>query len=74
MTDTTRSALAIQVDIHRRMSGVERLRLACEMSDAARELALTRLRAEHPDWSGRQLARELARGAFAPHSLPPALR
>jgi hypothetical protein len=55
MTDTTPSALAVQVDIHRRMSGIERLRLACEMSDAARELALTRLRLAHPDWSRRQL-------------------
>jgi hypothetical protein len=74
MTDTTPSALAVQVDIHRRMSGIERLRLACEMSDAARELALTRLRSAHPDWSSRQLARELTRSAFDHHILPPALR
>jgi hypothetical protein len=73
MTDTTPEALAIQVDIHRRMSGIERLQLACEMSDAARELALVRLRAAHPDWTGRQLARELLRSAFDHRVVPPAL-
>lgn len=74
MTDTSSSAQAIQVDIHRRMSGVERLRLACEMSDAVRALALTRLRTAHPSWSERQLALELARAALAPRALPPSLR
>lgn len=64
----------VQVQIHRRMSGAERLRLACEMSDAVRALALTRLRTAHPTWSERQLALELARAALAPRALPPSLR
>ncbi len=63
----------MQAAIHRRMSGDQRLRLACEMSDAARELALTRLRETHPDWTSRQMVHELLRSAFLPHPLPPDL-
>ncbi len=74
MSDTSPEAAEIQASIYRRMTGAERLRLAVEMSMAARELALARLRAEHPDWSDRELKRELLRYAFGPAPLPEPLR
>lgn len=46
---STSKASALQRRILAKMTGEERLRLAIEMSDAARELALCRLRAEHPE-------------------------
>lgn len=59
MSDTSPEAAAIQAEIHRRMTGTQRLDLAIEMSMFARDLALTRLRREHPDWSEWE---ELAQG------------
>ncbi|HEX8273073.1 MAG TPA: hypothetical protein VF615_10575 [Longimicrobiaceae bacterium] len=74
MSDTSREAAEIQDGIHRRMTGAERLRLAVEMSIAARELTLARLRAQHPEWSDRELKRELLRYAFGSAPLPEPLR
>lgn len=74
MCDTSPEAAEIQADIYRRMSGEERLRLAMEMSMAARELTLARLRAQHPGWSEFELKRELLRYAFGSAPLPPPLR
>ena len=69
-TDTTPEAQALQLEIHRSMSGEQRLLLAYEMSMFARELNRARLRSEHPDWSEAQVARELLRLAFFPKPLP----
>jgi hypothetical protein len=79
MDDTSPAAEEIQARIHRRMSGPERLMLAFEMSESARELALARLRRAHPDWTDHELRRELLRYAFlavdgAPAELPVPLR
>ena len=74
MTDTSPEAAEIQASIHRRMTGEERLRLAVEMSVTARELTLARLRAQHPEWSDRELKRELLRYAFGSAPLPEPLR
>lgn len=74
MNDTSPEAAALQASIQRRLTGVERLRLALEMSYAARELALARLRREHPEWSDWELKRELLRYAFGSAPLPPLLR
>jgi hypothetical protein len=64
MSDTTLSAARMQLAAQRRLTGEQRLSLAFEMSRLARQLLLTRLRHEHPDWSHRQLERELLRSAF----------
>jgi hypothetical protein len=40
------------------------------MSLAVRQLSLTRLRRQHPDWSELDLKRELMRYAFLPAALP----
>jgi hypothetical protein len=74
MRDTNPTAKALQIKIQRRLSGVERLCLAFEMSLAAREMSLARLRRQHPEWSDAELNRELLRYAFAPKSLPPVLK
>jgi hypothetical protein len=70
LTDTSRTAQAIQIEIQRSMSGEQRLRLAVEMSLFARELNRERIRREHPDWPETQIDRELLRLAFLPAPLP----
>lgn len=72
--DTSPEAAEIQASIYRSMTGAEKFRLAVEMSMAARELTLARLRAEHPDWSEWELKRELLRYAFGSDPLPEFLR
>jgi hypothetical protein len=74
MRDTTSAAAAAQAEAPRQLGGPARLRLAFEMSVVARELALVRLRRDHPQWSTSQLSRELLRLAFLPDPLPEALR
>ena len=70
ITDTTPEAEAVQLAIHRSMSGEQRLLLAYEMSMFGRELNRLRLLREHPDWSEARIARELLRLAFLPQPLP----
>jgi hypothetical protein len=74
VSDTSPEVQAIQDEIHRRMSGEEKLKLAMEMSDMARNFSLARLRAEHPEWTDWELKRELLRYAFGSEPWPPPLR
>ena len=74
MRDTSPRADELQAGVHRRLSGAERLHLAFELSLAAREMSLTRLRSTHPDWSEAQFKRELLRYSFLPDPLPPRLK
>jgi hypothetical protein len=60
----------LQLDIQRRLTGAERLRLAFEMSDLARELCRARLRQQHPDWTDEQVTREIVRSSFSPAPSP----
>lgn len=73
-TDTSPAAQAVQDEIHRSMSGEQRIRLAFEMSMFARELSRQGIRREHPEWTEAQICRELLRLAFLPASLPAGLR
>jgi hypothetical protein len=50
--DTSAEAQAVQVKILRSMSGEKRLLLAMEMSLFTRDLARSRIRSEHPEWTG----------------------
>ena len=43
--DTSPAAEEVQLGVFRRMTGEQRLKLALEMSDFARELSLSRIRA-----------------------------
>lgn len=74
MTDTSPTASALQTRIHRGLTGTTRLQIAMEMSLAAREMSLARLRCQHPEWSDSELKRELVRYSFAPGTLPAVLR
>ena len=74
VTDTSSAAQAVQLNIHRLMSGEQRLLLAYEMCMFARELIRARLRREHPEWSEASIAREILRLAFLPEPLPPGFR
>ena len=71
--DTSPDAERVQLDVFRRMTGEQRLKLALEMSDFARGLSLSRIRAEHPEWSDWEVKRELLRLDFLPDPLPAGL-
>jgi len=74
LTDTTSEAQALQVRILQSMSGEQRLLLAFEMSEFARELCKARIRQEHPEWTEKEVVRELIRLSFLPEPLPAVLR
>ena len=63
-------AYRLQLDIQRRLSGAERLRLAFEMSDLARQLCRARIRQQRPDWTDEQVTREIVRSSFSPAPSP----
>jgi hypothetical protein len=70
ISDTSPAAQDLQAEIHRKMTGEQRLALALDMSDFARELAAERIREEHPDWSPSLIRRELIRISLLPAPLP----
>jgi hypothetical protein len=74
ISDTSSAAQAVQLNIHRSMSGERKIALAYEMSMFGRELNRSRLRQEHPEWTEAQIARELLRLAFFPKPLPAGLK
>ena len=49
MRDTTPDAERVQLEAIRQMAPAERLRLAFELSESVRRVALAGLRARHPD-------------------------
>ena len=60
-SDTSPEAEAIQLEIFRRMTPAQRLKLALEMSDSMRNVALAGLRTRRPDLDEMELLRELMR-------------
>jgi hypothetical protein len=73
ISDTSPEAAEVQLEIFRRMTGEQRLKLALEMSDFARGVSMSRIREEHPDWSDWEVKRELLRISFLPDPLPAGL-
>lgn len=71
ISDTSGPARERQDDTIRRLSGADRVVLACEMSDLVRELACARLRHEHPEWTTREVVADLARRTLPLSVLPP---
>ena len=57
--DTSLIASQLQVDIHRRFSPAERLRMAIEMSEFARSLSRAGLRSRMPELTESQLDHEM---------------
>lgn len=74
ISDTSPEARKLQLQIHRSMSGEQRIIIALEMSLFARDLAREQIRSQHPDWNEWQIQRELLRIAFLPKPLPVGLR
>jgi hypothetical protein len=60
-SDTSPEAAAIQAEIFRRMTPAERLKMALEMSEEMRQLALENLRRLHPELDEKGVMRELVR-------------
>ena len=48
-------------EIYRRMTPTERIALVLEGNDTMRTMLNARLRGDHPDWTDRQIADEIAR-------------
>ena len=48
-------------EVLRRKTGAERLLIASRMFSSARQMLLSMLREEHPDWDEHQIIREAAR-------------
>ena len=72
--DTSDSALAIQIAVLRNMSGPDRFRLACELSETVRTFSQARLRQQHPEMSNRELLREFLRCVLPSEEIPQVLR
>jgi Rv0078B-related antitoxin len=70
LRDTTPEAERVQIEILRRKSEGERLGMALEMSQAGRDMVLSRIRAENPGWTDWEVKRELLRLTLHPHPLP----
>ena len=68
--DTSPEAEAVQLRVLKSMSNEQRFLIALDMSESLRAIARERIRQEHPDWSERQVVRELLRLAFFPDPLP----
>jgi hypothetical protein len=60
-SDTTPEAAAIQQDIFRHLTTEQRLRMALEMSESMREIALAGVRSRRPDLTADELSHELIR-------------
>jgi hypothetical protein len=58
--DTSIAAAQLQASIHRRFLPAERLEMAIEMSEFARDLAKAGLRSRFPSLTDAELERELA--------------
>ena len=48
--DTSVEAARVQTEIHRALGAPRRLQLACQMSEAVRDLARARIRSKHPEF------------------------
>jgi len=68
--DTTPEIEAMQVRLLRSMSVERHLEIALEISLLSRELMKAGVRNQHPDWSDREIEREVHRLAFFPEPLP----
>ncbi len=67
--DTAPEVEALLIAGYQRMTPAERLERACDLSLAVRQLALARLRSEHPDASERELRLRLAALTIDPETM-----
>jgi len=62
--DTSKEAAALQEEFYAKLTGAQRVDIAVEMSILAREFAMSRIRAEHPDLGERELVLEYIRSVL----------
>jgi hypothetical protein len=67
--DTSPEVEALLIAGYQRMTPAERLERACDLSLAVRQLALARLRSEHPHASERELRLRLAALTIDPETM-----
>jgi hypothetical protein len=65
--DTSAAAREVQLAVYRRMSGEQRVQLAMDMSEQARQITREGIAHRHPDWSPRQIHIELIRLMYGNH-------
>ncbi len=68
--DTSPEAARIQEEIFRQMTTTQRLKLALEMSESLREVALAGLRNRQPEMTADELSRELLRLMYGSATQP----
>jgi hypothetical protein len=73
ISDTTPAAQAVWIEVQSKMMPGQLMLQALEMSSFAREMGKAGIRRDHPDWTEKQVSRELLRLAFLPKPLPPGL-
>jgi hypothetical protein len=59
--DTDMNAYRVQIGVYRRLGAEARARMAAEMSEDARRIALAGIRQRHPDYGDEQVRRALFR-------------
>lgn len=74
ITDTSPWARAVQLEVHKEMSGEQRLLLAFQMSEFSRELTKQGIRKQHADWPETRVLQEVLRLASLSAALPLPLR
>jgi hypothetical protein len=57
--DTTPEALRVQTEAQRRLGGAGRMKMACQMSQTVRNLALDRIRRKNPSFDEQAILDEL---------------
>lgn len=74
ISDTSPEIEALQIKIIRSMTVEQRLLLALDMSLVVREFMKAGIRDQHPEWSEKEVMREVHRRAFEPDPLPAWIR
>jgi hypothetical protein len=57
--DTTPEAAAIQVEAYRRLGPAGRFKVAAELTNMVRQLAVAGIRRRHPEYTADEVAKEL---------------
>jgi len=70
ISDTSPEIQAMQDRMIMSLTG-EQLKMALEICEVSRSLAKAGIRSDHPEWSEKQMNREILRLAFFPNALPP---
>lgn len=73
LSDTCPAVKKRQMEIEAAMSGEERILRMLEASLLVREFAKSKIRADYPEWTETQVARELLRLQFLPGNIPSGL-